>query len=90
MEMQILFDAVPTTDTNLFQGAAVGVFFSVNDYNLKLSKAEQLIIDTFFETLDWSENDPTVNLITFGDLMNMVDMNNRWIYKGSNTFPPCQ
>ena len=65
--------------------------FSVDDFNVKLSKAEQLNIDTFFETLAWSKtDDPQVNLITFGDLMNMVDMNNRWIYSGSNTIPPCK
>ena len=27
--------------------------------------------------------------VPYGDLMNMVDMNNRWVYKGSVTTPPC-
>lgn len=68
----------------------MGLMFSVNDYNVKLTRAEQMVIDTFFETLDMSKQDsPVVNLVTYGDLMNMVDMNNRWVYKGSVTTPPC-
>lgn len=78
------------TVENDFKYAAMGLMFSVNDYNAKLSYAEQKIIDTFFETLDLSnQNDPKVNLVTYGDLMMMADMNNRWVYKGSVTTPPC-
>lgn len=33
--------------------------------------------------------DPVVNLVTYGDLMTMVDTDNRWVYKGSVTTPPC-
>ena len=53
-----------------FVAAAVGIMFSVNDYNVKLSKAEQLLIDTFFETLDWAKkDDPVVNFISYGNFM---------------------
>lgn len=78
------------TVENDFKYAAMGLMFSVNDYTAKLSYAEQKIIDTFFETLDLTnQNDPKVNLVTYGDLMMMADMNNRWVYKGSVTTPPC-
>lgn len=33
--------------------------------------------------------DPTVDLIAFKSLMEMVDLENRWTYKGSLTTPPC-
>ena len=76
--MQTNFFPEPKSDTDVFKGAALGIMFSVNDFNVKLSRAEQLIIDSFFETMDWSKkNSPTVNLVSYGDLMNMVDMNNR-------------
>lgn len=49
-----------------------------------------MVIDTFFETLDLTNfNDPKVNLVTYGDLLTMVDTDNRWVYKGSVTTPPC-
>jgi carbonic anhydrase len=35
------------------------------------------------------KNDPTVQEIPFGELMSEIDTNNRWVYKGSLTTPPC-
>lgn len=35
------------------------------------------------------DKDPTVESVFFGKLMAMVAMNERWIYKGSMTYPPC-
>ena len=32
---------------------------------------------------------PVVDLVSYGNLMELVDMNNRWAYKGSVTTPPC-
>lgn len=29
------------------------------------------------------------NLVAYGDLVNIVDFNNRWVYQGSVTTPPC-
>lgn len=52
-----------------------------------------MLIDNFFDSLQWKDftsTKPTVDLIIFGDLMEMVDSRNRWAYKGSNTIPPCQ
>jgi carbonic anhydrase len=28
-------------------------------------------------------------MVSFGDLMTMVDLEDRWVYKGSVTTPPC-
>ena len=79
-----------TTGLNGFAYSAVGVMFSVQDYTAKLTAAEQMVIDTFFETLDLTNtSDPKVNLVTYGDLLTMVDTDNRWVYKGSVTTPPC-
>ena len=35
------------------------------------------------------ETNPIVDFITYGDLMTLVDMRSRWMYKGSVTNPPC-
>jgi len=29
------------------------------------------------------KGDPVVDLVSYGNLMELVDMNNRWVYKGS-------
>lgn len=63
----------------------------MNNYTANLSWAEQEIIDTFFESLQWTEigKDPTVDIINYGSLMTLVNFEKRWIYKGSLTTPPC-
>lgn len=69
---------------------AVGLIFDTKASTAKLSLAEEGIIDTFFDTLDWASSDPTVNLVSFGNLMANVDMGNRWTYMGSLTTPNCK
>lgn len=80
--------------------AAVGIMFSVNDYTANLTWAEQQVIDTFFDSLKlddlgtetsagsgkYSHN---IDMALYGNLMQMVDNGNRWVYKGSVTTPPC-
>ena len=34
-------------------------------------------------------NDLTLKKIPFGKLMENINTNNRWVYKGSLTTPPC-
>ena len=81
----------PPAPANPIKGAAIGILFSTSAFNTQLTTAEQLVIDTFFDTLDLStQDDPTVNYHTFGDLMSLIDINNRWVYKGTSTEPPCQ
>ena len=82
----------PKETKESFIAAAMGIIFSVEDYTADLSKAEEMVIDTFFDSLKWgdmTEEGPTVDIVTYGNLMEMVDNKNRWIYKGSVTTPPC-
>ena len=80
---------------NGFIAAAVGIIFDINDYTATLTKAEEMLIDNFFDSLKWSEmgssSSTTANLdyVIYGDLMEMVDSRNRWTYRGSVTTPPC-
>ena len=86
--MHVVHVAEETKNEILY--GAVGIMFSVEDYNAKLTYAEQAIVDSFFESLDLSDqNDPLISMLNFGYLMNMVDTDNRWVYKGSLTTPPC-
>lgn len=73
-----------------FVASAMGIIFSVDKYTADLSFAEEEVIDNFFSSLKWSDTgSPIVDMVTYGSLMEMVDSNNRWIYKGSVTTPPC-
>lgn len=78
------------TYENGFIASAMGIIFSVDKYTADLSFAEQAIVDNFFDSLKWSDTgSPTVDMVTYGSLMEMVDFENRWVYKGSVTTPPC-
>ena len=41
--------------------------------------------------MQWDNVDgnPVSDDVNYGDLMNLVDFNNRWTYRGSVTSPPC-
>lgn len=69
--------------------AAMGIVFSVNDYDKSVTEEQVKIIDTFFDSLKLENNDPVLDMVNYGDLMMMVNMNERWVYKGSVTTPPC-
>lgn len=49
------------------------------------------MIDAFFDGLKWDDGGDAVvtDMVLYGDLMEMVDSNKRWMYKGSVTTPPC-
>ena len=83
---------LPTSSKNGVKYAAVGILFSTTDY-WKEGVTDALVntIDSFFDSLQWTQNkaNPVVPLVPFGDLMMKMDTENRWIYKGSVTTPPC-
>lgn len=87
-------DIAPYDGTGLFandfMASAVGLVFSVDKYTADLTFAEQQVIDNFFDSLKWDDTgSPVVDMVTYGSLMEMVDSNNRWVYKGSVTTPTC-
>lgn len=81
----------PTEAANGFIAAALGIMFDVDDYTAQLSEDEIAIIDGFFDSLDWSDTEgvPAAAMVPYANLVNMVDFDNRWVYQGSVTTPPC-
>lgn len=70
-------------EDNGYLAAALGIMFSVNSYTAKLTVSERMVIDNFFESLQWHKDSPNPvvsNLVAYGDLINIVDFHNRWIY----------
>ena len=68
------------------------ILFDTKYYTAQLNWGQQKVIDTFFDNLEWDEvnSNPTADILNFGVLMDIVDWNNRWTYKGSMTTPPCE
>ena len=90
IEMQVYHDAKEFNDTAKIKYGAVSVFFSVKNYDLSVSTAENDTVKDFFKNLKFDDlGDPVVDLISFGELMNIVKFDQRWVYKGSQTQPPC-
>jgi len=80
-----------TKGENGFIASAVGLMFSVSNPTRRVA-SEVKIINAFFDSLEWDDataEPKLVDEVTYGDLMNMADTNNRWTYKGSVTTPPC-
>ena len=80
-----------------FGGAQINVLFSVNEYTRAsqggADKDTVAIIDTFFDQLDWVEykvDKKEVEKIEWGALMNKLNFNERWVYKGSETILTCR
>ena len=73
---------------NEFDSAIISLLFSVKAYDAATDE-EKEVIDKFWQDLYLNEKDPTVESVYFGKLMEMAAMNERWIYKGSMTYPPC-
>lgn len=76
---------------NNIKYAAVGIMFDVNDYTAQVTDEQMQLIDDFFDELDWDETskNPYVPLVEYGKMMMMFDTDNRWVYRGSVTTPPC-
>lgn len=85
-----LADLKNVTGETKIKHAAVGIFFSVENFDKDVTEAENRTIDNFFDDLKFDEDgEPEVDRIDYGKLMQIVEMNYRWIYKGSTTTPPC-
>jgi carbonic anhydrase len=81
----------PADGGNGFIASAMGLVFSVDKFTADLTFAQQQVIDIFFDSMKWDAvgESPTVDIVAYGSLMEMADFNNRWVYKGSVTTPPC-
>ena len=68
----------------------ISILFSVKDYNKEIDPELKEAFIKFFTDLKLEEDDPIIYRVSFGKLMEKIDLSNRWVYKGTMTTPPCE
>ena len=82
MEVQVTHD--PYDPSGNVKQAKTGILFSVERFSIEGVTNEMVkTIDEFFDSLQWDKNDPIVDYVPVGKFMRMIDMSERWVYKGS-------
>ena len=80
----------PTKPEQGFIAAVVGIIFDTYNYDPSVTDAQRQTIDKFFDSLMmYEESDPLPKEIAYGELLDVLDTNSRWVYEGSMTTPPC-
>jgi len=82
-------DVEPGTLVDGYIASAMGLIFSVDNYDWSVTDEQREIIDRFFDNMQWEDSNPIVDEIAYGELMEMANFNKRWVYRGSVTTPPC-
>jgi len=91
IELQIKHEAEKYNDTANIKYAYVSIFFSVEDFDKTITERDNSTAQRFFEHLKFDDQgEPVVDIIGFGKIMEIIKMEHRWIYKGSETYPPCE
>lgn len=91
-------------DIKIF-ASATGFIFDRYNYDPTVTGEERLVIDRFFDSMNFEKTPPTVNSehvdykknykfaegvdVPYADLVGIMNVANRWVYTGSLTTPPC-
>lgn len=84
----------PSEANDKYIAGVMGVIFDMYYYNETVTDGQVEIIDAFFDSLNMdslSNGQPAVDVtgVPYGEFMNMIESDSRWVYKGSLTTPPC-
>ena len=81
----------PKAPENGIIAAALGIIFDTENYDKSVSNETIAVIDSFFDSLElWRlDGEPEVDEVRYGQLLDALDTDQRWVYKGSVTTPPC-
>lgn len=94
-------DAATTSDDGKAPFAsAVGIIFDRYNYDPTVTAEERLVIDKFFDAINFGSTSTTKDAkgytelakdvdIPYGQLTKTVNFASRWAYQGSLTTPPC-
>jgi len=82
------------------KAAVIAVFFSVEDYDHSIDESHNQTLQLFFDELKlnnfYSSDKSDAGYIDYGldqldfvEAMDVFDFNDRWVYLGCDTLPPC-
>lgn len=75
---------------NKLTKSSLSILFDTEDYNKKVSNNTEEVIDKFFNSLNLDDTPYTMSKeVLIGELLAIIDTENRYVYKGSLTYPPC-
>jgi carbonic anhydrase len=81
---------LPDKNEQGFMAAALGIIFDTTNYDPSVTDAQRAAIDKFFDSLMlYDHTNPESKEVAYGELIDALDTDNRWVYKGSVTTPPC-
>ena len=92
LEMQINHQSHEHSNIGL-NHSTIAILFDNTKYHEEANTAHNKeIIGKFFNSLKLEDatGESVTAEVNLGELMNMIDLNNRWTYKGSHTTPPCE
>lgn len=70
--------------------AAVGIIFDTRKWDRSVTAYQKGVINRFFDNLNLGQKvDTSVSHIGYGQLLDALDTDERFVYKGSVTTPPC-
>jgi len=88
--MQIVHKAKDPIPNMPGQESTIHILFSTDKKYKTLTKPEDAIINNFFTNIDWkSSKSDTADLLGLGNLMEILNFKDRYVYQGSLTAPPC-
>lgn len=81
---------LPDNGKQGFLAAALGIIFDTTNYDPSVTDGQRAQIDKFFDSLMlYDQTNPISAEVAYGELIDALDTDNRWVYKGSVTTPPC-
>jgi len=72
-----------------FDFSIIAMLFDTKNYDKSFTPEEVQWFYDFFDNLLFEYHLPTIANYPLNELMDRMDMDNRWVYKGSLTMPDC-
>jgi carbonic anhydrase len=91
LEMQVYHKAKGWEEGDDIKYGVMAVFFSVEEFDKSIDEASNKTMQDFFRQLKFEDHeDKIAPSLLIGDVMNALEYEDRWTYKGSVSEPPCE